>query len=245
MEANILIDDREGSRDLINYLPPKLAQLHRLEYGDAAFAGIGPSGRPVLVGVEVKQLSDVLKCIMDGRFSGDQLPGMLRTYYTSYLVITGIFKADERTGILVQFRGSNWTEVKLGSRRFMAADLESWLLTHEIKAGIKTRHVSGIRQAADFILSLYRWWDKGWDEHRSHLATHNTTPDSEIMEASLARRMAKELPGIGWTRSKAVEKAFPSIIRMICANEIEWRQIEGIGPKTAESVVREIRKERR
>lgn len=243
--ADILIDDREGSADLMRHFPKGVAELTRLEYGDVAFIGTGPAGRPITVGVEVKRLSDVLKCIVDGRFAGHQLPGLIETYKVRYLIVEGIFKADERTGILVQRRGKEWREVAVGARRFMAADLEAWLYTAELKAGVHIRVVSGARAAAITIYNMYKWWYKGWDSHKSHLALHSLEPDtSMIREASLIRKIAKELPGVGWQRSLAVEKHFSSIIAMMTANEAEWMKIEGIGKGIAANVVKQLREVR-
>ena len=46
---------------------------------------------------------------------------------------------------------------------------------------------------------------------------------------SLLRRVAKELPGIGWERSLLVESHWKSIRDMVNATPEEWTQIDGIG----------------
>lgn len=220
----IILDWREGSADLLPHFLPGTAQLseHDMET-DASFLGDGPGGKTVRIGVEVKQLSDVLKCIQDGRFAGEQLPSLVK--FTSYwLVIIGLFKTDERTGMLIQRRGKDWREVQFGKRRFMGSDLEHWLMTMEMKAGVRYRHVTSNRQAAMFIYSLYRWWnDKGWDGHNSHLQLHDTSPEvGLIKKASLKRNIAKEIPHIGWQRSAAAEDYFDSIKDMINATAMRW-----------------------
>lgn len=224
------------SVDLLKHFKPGIAEYGELKYADAAFVGTGPTGRPVQIGVEVKQLSDVLKCIVDGRFSGHQLPGLLRSYYRVYLVIEGIYKADERSGVLMHRRGSGWREVRLGPRRFMASDLENWLLTHELKAGIAVRNCSNMRQVAQFIYTLYRWWDKGYDNHHSHEAIH--VEGGSIAKSSRFRTLAAALPGIGVRRSAVVEKHFKIPRLMANATEEDWQEVDGIGKKTAVSLVK-------
>ena len=72
----ILIDPREGSKDLLPLMPLGLAHLSALPYTDACWNGLGPGGAAVIVGVERKRVGDMLACLKDGRFVGHQLPGM-------------------------------------------------------------------------------------------------------------------------------------------------------------------------
>ena len=41
----ILIDPREGSKDLLPLMPPGLAHLSALPYTDACWSGLGPGAR--------------------------------------------------------------------------------------------------------------------------------------------------------------------------------------------------------
>lgn len=242
--ADIIIDDRAGSADLHSCMPAGVSELGHLEFGDCAWVGSGPGGRPVPVGVEYKRLSDVLKCIVDGRFAGHQLPGLIRDYKFVYLVVEGLFKTDERSGVLLQRRGSGWRKVTLGSRQFMGSEFERWIMTMEHKANIRYHHVTSLHAAARYILALYKWWEKGWDNHKAHLALHQDRPDGQIVKATLLRRVAAELPGIGWKRSLAVERKFKSLSAMFNADVTEWCEIEGIGKLTAENVTRELRRKK-
>ena len=62
------------------------------------------------------------------------------------------------------------------------------------------------------------------------------------------QRVAKEIPLIGWERSKAVEEAFSSVFDMVTAPLIRWRRIPGIGRIIAEAaykILRQSKTERR
>src|SRR3954469_22301306 len=98
----ILVDKREGSRQLADYIEPKsIVQLGEYDT-DVAFMGSGPGGEPLLIGIEYKRIDDVLHCILDGRFSGIQLPRMIDTYGEGriYLLIEGAYRVDSTSGIL-------------------------------------------------------------------------------------------------------------------------------------------------
>ncbi len=60
----------------------------------------------------------------------------------------------------------------------------------------------------------------------------------------MLRRVAKELPGIGWERSLAVEKHFVSVLAMMLAKSPEWEKVDGIGKTLAQKIVKAIIKRR-
>jgi ERCC4-type nuclease len=243
----IQLDDRTGSGDLLPLLRSRglPTVLTRLPYGDAAFIGNGPDECPMPIGIEIKSISDILKCIGDGRFSGHQLPGLVADFDYIWLIAEGIYRSDQGTGFLQTYVRGGWRNAMVGTRRFMARELEQWFLTITIRAGVRIVCTGGRNETADFLRNLYNWWTvKSWTEHKSHLAPHlhSFTPDSALLvRPTLARLVAKELPGIGWEKSAAVAKTFPSVLEMAVAEEDDWRAIEGIGAKTAEKVVRAIR----
>lgn len=236
----MLVDDREGSRQFAKLLRP--SELGRLPFGDVSFLGNGPNGRPVPIGIELKQLSDVLSCITTGRFSGHQLPGLHSSYEYIYLVYYGIYSLDQRTGSLTVPRPrpgdkKGWVNASIGSRAFMYREFESWLATMELRGGVRIRRAATVREAAAVVQSLFSWWGKDWEGHHSHLALQEDPPWGLLRKPNLLRKMAAQLPGVGWTRSAAVASHFDSVLEMVNAGEKEWRQIEGIGKKTAATVI--------
>ncbi len=238
----ILVDDRAGSKEMARHI--KGSKLCRLPFGDISFMGRGPDERPIPVGVEVKSLLDVLKCVCDGRFAAHQLPGMLSSFEVLYLVIHGVYRPDYRTGELVvprKIKGKTiWTPAHIGSRCFMYRELDAWIMSIELRAGVHVRRTGSAVETAFVVKDLAGWWDKDWDKHRSHLALHDPPEGELIRKPSLVRRVAAQLPGIGWKRSGAAAEYFGSVISMINAGVGDWFNIDGVGKITADKVVKAV-----
>lgn len=240
----ITLDDRTGSRDL--YLPlikeGVPVQLGRMEYGDLSWAGRGPEGIPQIVGVEYKTVEDVIKCIGDGRFAGHQLPGLLQTYNYVWLMVAGRVRSGQGGILQVSHISGRWFDAGFGGRQFRYSDYDHWLTTIELRGGVRVKRVGDGMEAAASLSAMYRWWTaKEWEDHRGHLG-FDTTRDLEsalLRKPSLLRRLAKELPGIGWTKSASVASQFSTTIDMVAASETEWANIPGIG----KTMARKIRKE--
>lgn len=232
----MLVDDRTGSGDLVPHLKRLgvRAELCRLEFGDVAFVGNGPSGSVVHTGVEVKTVTDVLNCINDGRFAAHQLPGLLQTYDQVWLLVEGRWRPSQE-GLLELYRKGFWgRSFQNRTTPFMYKTLDSWLMTMEIKAGIRYRKVDDRAEAVRFLACLYHWWtSKEYDQHRAHLALRNNVPAAQFRKPSLIRNIAAQLPGVGWDRSKACEQHFDSVRQMICAGPQDWAKVPGIGKTIA------------
>ena len=244
----ILLDSRTGSGDLIHYLRPQ-AEVGRLEYGDAMLSGEGPDGVPVSVGVEVKQLSDVLKCMTDGRFAGHQLPGLIASYTVVYLLVEGEWRRDFQSGVLQtryrKNRRGTWTDVAVGSRRFMWSDFDRWLLTMEMKGGVRVKFTRERQETAQFLKDLHWWWGEGWGKHKSHLAFDDSgglTRPAELRDRALLVRpsvaclVAAQLPGLGQDRARKAARRFLTVEAMLGASEKDWAQVDGIGKTLARRI---------
>ena len=229
----ILIDPRAGSVDYI----PLLRQLGapvdvvQMEFGDVAFEG---SGRAI--GIEVKKLNDMLNCITTGRFSGHQLPGLARDYQEAYLIVEGIWRPSPLDGVLETFHGI-WTPVKLGKKTWMYRDVDNFLTTIDVKGGVRVKRTSSANETARSLYDLYLWW-QDYDGHRGHLALSRAGRDAAIfVRPTFARRVAAELPGIGFDRSGMLAGAFPTVRGMLTATVADWRRLPGIGKKLATQIV--------
>jgi len=239
----ILIDRREGSSDLINHIPNGV--LVELDFGDVSFGGNGPEGR-VQIGVERKRIGDLINSILSGRLSGHQIPGMMENYYRSYLIIEGLCRENPYSGVVEVRRGIEWKEVVRGSRIIRARDIFLYLTTLEAMTGVVVRKTTGTKGTASQIIWLSEWWQKGWEEHKGHLAMHKAQPPTTWLRPTpptLLRRIAAELPGVGWKRSLAVEKYFKDIYSMVASPMEAWLEIEGIGKATAKAVYDAINRE--
>ena len=242
----ITIDSRIGSKQLLSYFPRGSAELGQLDFADFSFIGNGPDNEPWQVGIERKTVKDLLNSMTTGRFSGHQLLGLLNSYDTIYLIVEGLWRTSPSNGILQERKGSNWGNVALGQRQFMGKELDGFVNTLSVMGGILVRETVSQRDTARLVLSLYHWWNRDWEDHKSHMALHKNRfrDDSAIFptKPSLLRRVAAELVGIGWKRSKDVERHFNSVWEMANAEEEEWREVKGVGKGIAEKVYREIRR---
>jgi ERCC4-type nuclease len=244
----VLVDNRIGSKDLIPHLEHWQipCQLSTLEYGDAAFVGCGPTeDGGMLIGVEIKAVSDALQCMDDGRFAGHQLPGLVQTYGRVWLVVEGAYSVQQSSARLTMVRqGARSKLAGHGDRKHNYSGLTNWLTTMEECGGVRVRQTVNRAETAAFIGCLYHWWSKPYDRHHAHQAIHKSAQPSGMVltKPSLLRRIASELPGIGWTRSGAVAQHFQTVERMMAASELEWMEVEGVGKTVAKSVFESLRK---
>lgn len=240
------VDDRTGSEDLLPLLRKRgvPAELGRLEFGDISFIGNGPDEMPIAVGIEVKKVSDVLKCITDGRFAGHQLPGMIQCYQYAWLLMEGGIRPDMITGLLQSDGGKGyWHNASVGGRTFMYRDLDHWLMTMEIRGGIRIVKTKNRYETAQWLADLYHWWtDKEWEQHRSHLAPNDSgQPDTRMfIRPTVTRRIAAQLAGIGWDKAGKLAATFGTPADLLLATEADLQRVDGIGPKLAKSIVTEI-----
>jgi ERCC4-type nuclease len=251
----ILVDKRRGSYELLPYLqalrvPVKAAFL---DYGDFAIeGGKGPEDEPVRIGVERKTLGDLVTSMQSGRFTGQredssmgQLPGMLTEYDVPLLVVEGVWRPALDGTIEVLFIPKNqkpekkefgfWVPFR-GQMLYRAID--RFLLTVLFKARVPHFRTTGMRETAALLADLHVWWvDKGYDEHKSHLAndrTYDPRPDRLLWrEPGRVERVAPRFPGIGDTRAGAAGAVFPTVEEMVNAPVEKWLEVEGVGPTTA------------
>lgn len=246
----IQIDDRQGSAELAPMFPPGVpVVVSRLEFADFCFIGNGPDDEPVSIGVERKGIKDLLNSMVSGRLAGHQLVGLVNSYHHVYIVVEGLWRFNPNDGMLEERNGKDWIPLQLGSRRFMAREVLGFLHTLMIKTGVMVFYSGSRRETAQVVSVLYHWWtNKKWDEHSAHLGLvkrHQSNENAvELVKAPLIRRMAAELPGVGWQKSREVARHFGSVLEMVLAAEREWRQIPGIGKILAERIVKEINGEK-
>lgn len=240
------IDPRAGSGPLLPLLRARgVKDAHHgpLTFGDIAIEGRGPEGLPIQVGVEYKKLPDLLQCMENGRFVGHQLPGMLACYDVIILLVEGIWR-EGKSGILEVPRGAGWSSLRT-SHSVTASALQGFLMTLNFKLGIRVMLTGTPGQTVDWLFHMNRWWTgKEWEEHRAHLSFDNSAAIASVTVPSLTRRLAKELPGVGYGRSGPVSRHFSSPVDMVMADRDEWSSISGIGKVTADRVVRALNGEK-
>lgn len=255
----ILVDRRVGSKDLLVPLQKAGldAELDDLQFADVAFMGRGIGGAPLMIGVELKTLADLVQSMTTERLQGFQLPGLLRTYDPDltgqrvYLIVEGEWKTD-RNGRLVRRVGPGLWKPMQGAPP--ASALRKRLLTLASRAGITVWSTSNRADTVAFVADLYRYWtDKRLDNHRSHLAIYSPDVDSRLLSTpSIFRQVISGLPGIGMKVVEAAESYFEgSIKRAIMASPKVWAELtttdrEGnprrFGAKKAEQLLQAINK---
>ena len=243
----IIIDSRTGSAELAPLFPPGSdTTVSKLDFGDFMFLGNGPDHTLVSVGIERKALKDLLNSMVTGRLSGHQLPGMAEQYDYTYLLVEGIWRFNPDTGVLEAMTGAFWTDVCLGPRRFMAKEVIAFLNTLVIKAGVHLLYSHNRKETVQVVTALYHWWNtKQFEQHTSHLspskAHKGAHGEIQLMKPTLVRRVASEISGIGWGKSKEVSEYFPTVLDMVQATEKEWTNIDGIGKGIAKTAFEELR----
>lgn len=211
-----------------------------LDFGDIAFTGRGIAGAAVTIGLEHKKLSDLVQSLQSGRLQGHQLKGMLDVYDRCYLLVEGEWGTDSH-GRITRWRGKGRKTPLPGSGN--GTDLEKQLINLETRGGLRYRCCPTRRDTLRVICALYRYWtDVDLDEHKSHLAIHAPDLDRNLqIPISLKRQIAAQLPGVGYTRSQAVDRYFGSIREMVNAPAETWAKIEGFGKVLAAKIVSAVK----
>jgi ERCC4-type nuclease len=230
----ILIDDRAGSK---HYQPLITgSELTRLEAGDACWM----SWDNRLIGAEIKRVTDGVNCMFSGRLADLQLPRMSEVYDFRYLIVEGIYRADAE-GVLERYVGElgKWGSFKdatAGRKRVMYSQFEMWLHSAAHLGGAYLERTAEPQDTARLLMTLEAWWKR--EEHKSFNVMHMYEGDSAaLVRPSVLRRIAAELPLIGWERSAAVVERFHSVAEMVGASEKDWMEVEGIGKGIAKQVV--------
>jgi ERCC4-type nuclease len=241
----IFVDDRAGSCDLLEHEPVRsLGEKCRLDSGDVCITGNGPQG-PLLVGVEVKSIWDLISSINTGRLQATQLPALLATYDVAWLLYFGSYRPG-RDGRLEVRRGKMWREFRLGTRPVPYGYVESFLLDCSA-IGVRVRYAYDAREACAWLGVLHRWWSKPWSQHKG-MRTLDNSRELSLMPnmdgpTHLRAKVAAQLPGVGFERALAAAEHFSSVCEMVCADAAEWARVPGIGKVVAKAVVAAARNE--
>lgn len=232
----ILVDDREGSKQLYVSLDKAglPCTLTRLEFGDLCFVGRGEKGVPVDVGIEHKQIADVVQSLRNNRLGDHQLTGMRGTegerpeplYNYCWLCIEGIPIYDSQ-GMLMR---------RIGRKKFRPlgmtiTEMYKRLTVLHLCAGLNWEWFHTRRDSVRWIDAIYHTFtDKDLDKHKSHLGIYE---GPSIGPRSQFERTVRTLPGVGASVASAAKRVFvnkvngqPSITRAITALTRDWAELE-------------------
>ena len=201
-----------------------------------------------LVACERKKIGDMVSCAQTGRFLQQMI--VCHEYQVEYLVLIleGRYRRHPDDGLLevpvwginprTMKRAEVWQPVR---PTMMFSRFDQYLTELARDVGIIIKHTEDVHGTADVIQALYTNFQTPQNEHQSLKSIYKPPmPTVALIRPSLVRRVACELDGIGWERSKVVAGHFPSIKAMVDADVKEWASLDGIGKKTAEKVVKAL-----
>lgn len=245
----IFVDDRAGSKELIAPLRALGLEVEstRLDFGDVMFEGRGVKSAPVSVGIEFKQLRELVQALRTERLQGHQLIGMRQAYDHAWLFIEGELLYDAK-GRLLRRKGKRETVPLEGS--MTVVELLKRMFVLHLCGGLNPWWSQTRQDTLQGLLTLYRTWtDQDLDKHRSHLGIYSAPT---LVPVSDFRATVKQFPGVGIRLSKAVEDHFGSLRKAVNAGVEEWAELttkddqgksRKFGKTAAERVVRFCRGE--
>lgn len=244
----IFTSDLPNDQDMIKALGSCAIPVP-LPCGDCAFFGVSDSSEHLRICVERKKLGDLAQCINDGRYLAQAITAKEAGFDILCLIVEGESRSSPEDGLLetpvwginpnTLKRAEIWQPVKptITYSRF-----DQYLTELDYLVGIVVKRSRDVHETASIIKAL-------WDNFQTPPSQHNSlhqifTPSPErvqLVRPNLVRRVAKELPGIGWDRSGEVARHFASVKEMVEADVKEWQTIEGIGKKLAAGAVNALR----
>lgn len=243
----IYITNEPNDKDLTHHING-LSQVVELACGDVNFLGHWINDEQVWVWIERKKLSDLVTCVMDsGRLLRQIQDAHQAGFKHKALIIEAIYRRSPGTGLVEYRRGKEWVEYHLNpkdkkSPTIQYSRIEGYLNQLRYYLGVQVYHTVSARDTALTILDIYGMFQRPPEDHDS-LKQFAITPEpvaSFLGKPSLLRRIAKELPHIGWDRSKDLEGEFKTAREMLKVLVEGDRErllgIEGIGKKTVNDI---------
>ncbi len=247
----LYIDPRAGSKTLLDRFQGESEEM-LLSGGDIAFWGVGPDDEPWWIGLEYKQIDDLIACVKSGRFTGTQLPEMMRMYDQSFLLIEGILRPDRHTGQLVRYRGKASYGLGLSFKAY-----DSYLTSIAVFSALAGKSCVVKYAATDFetvqiIRDIYDLFQKPWDQHKAISRPDRTkiqrvSYDLEVMQIApgdpdypkhVLRKAVFQVDRIGWDVAGRIAEKFGTLENALAASQKEWQTIEHVGLVMADRVYR-------
>ena len=212
-------------------------------FTDCAFWGKNADGEDTTIGIERKKIGDLAACILDGRLLYQAQIAKENGVSVFVVIAEGRTRPNPEDGLLeipvwginprTMRRAEIWTPVKptMTYSRF-----DQFLTELHRDAGIMVKRTEDVKETAAVIKALWDNYQRA--DHQSLKQIFKPpTPTVQLVRPSLVRRIASELPDIGWEKSRAIDEHFRSVAEMVSADVKAWQEIPGIGKKIAEQVV--------
>lgn len=254
----IYIDSRAGSGmgvgDLYPYIKKIGAPCEKriLPAGDAAFEANSLNG-PIWIGVERKTIADMLTCIDDSRFSAGQKLAMYDHFDICVLCIEGMWEPGipPNQGWMYQayrdkhegpgyHRKDHWAmALSAAKQRVLYSKLYRYLISLSMSPKLKITYSYDLWGTAYNITEWYQWGLK--TRHTSQMETQLVVVPEMTGRASLARKWAHALDGIGNVWSDEAGKMFRTGHALANAEESDWMRIDGISFSKARRIIQQVR----
>jgi len=247
---NVYCSNLPNDQDLIRTLGSMAVPIP-IAFGDCVFWGVGDDDEVIRVCIERKKAGEFASCIRTGRYLHQAHLAKQAGMDVLCLIVEGQTRASPDDGLLEvpvwqpfitrngeQRRKQIWEPVKPATAY---SRFDQYLTELAYLANIIVKRSSDVRETASIIKAL---WDNFQTPPGKHVSLRyiysQPPPRVQLVRPSLARRVASELDGIGWEKSGVVARHFGSVRAMVEADSKEWASLDGIGKRTAESIVREL-----
>ena len=238
----IQIDTRTGSNKLIEKFPGECIEAI-LDFGDIAFFGNGPDNTPWYIGIEYKKIDDFVGSMKSGRFTGTQLPGMIRLFDICFVIIEGISYLDRTTGMLCKKMGRNSYGLGIhykGYHNFMTS-----VAVHSALAGKPCiiKQTVGIEETVGVIRATYDWFQKPWEWHTSisrpdltkiqrvsyDLEVLKVDPETPEYPKYWLRKAIFQLERMGWDIAGSISDKFQTMEAVLKASQRDFEEVDRVG----------------
>lgn len=246
------IDPREGSNKLAKEFVDGEFEFVTLEFGDIAFSGKGPDG-PINIGIEYKQVSDMVQCIKSGRFSGHQMPGMLQAYDICALIVEGNSQPD--WGSLPLQLTIPWGKGNGARFGLYYASFDNYLTQVTVfGAGIGVPFIvkksMNKAESAQMVRDMKALYSKPWDEHVSMRQPNRTkllrlTTAVDLLEAkpgetdypeSVLRKSIAQIHRMSWEKAGQLAALFGNMESLMATGQKDLEALDIMGPVMAERI---------
>jgi ERCC4-type nuclease len=227
--------------------------------GDVNFTGVGIGGKDILIVCERKKPGDLSQCIADGRYLNQAQSAKDAGADVLVIIVEAAqLRSNPDDGLLEQL---NWgRNPKTGHRcqvwepvlpSIAYSRFDQYLTELAYLLGVIVKRTANVQETAAVIKALWANFQRPPDEHNSMHSIYTTPLQGTLLvKPSLVRRVAAELPGIGWAWSKSVLEKFTSVRDMVDASVDDWAGLtcenngkkRRLGTKVANRVVEALHK---
>lgn len=234
----IYLTEAPNDRDLLPHFKG-LAHLAPIPHGDFNFFGVWEDGKPITISGDRKKIGDLVNTMESGRGLRQVQDAREAGFEFLFWIIEGMTKPDRETGLLLVWKGGSWKEFYPAIEY---ARVDTFLDQLVWYGGVHVKRSASAQETAQQVVDVYRLFQKPPAEHSSLHHIYSLPPPQAglLARPSLVKRVAKEFAGIGWGRSQVFHKRFKSVKDMVNASVEDFMDLDGIGQKTAESIVKEV-----